>query len=493
MFVYSYSRSKSAFARAFGLLALTLDIYLLGYLLEINVETIEARLFWNQVQYFGIPFFPGFWLLVSILYTGRLKKTQSPIIIAVFTIPVITFLMRLTNNMHNLFYSGVGLNTVGDFTFLVLDKGPWYYVQSIYSFIVLVLCTTFYYRKLRRSNDQEKKQFNLLFWASTIPFVALLFIVIDPWKLGIDYSAIVLPPCILLINYALSRYNFLELKLLARERVFEESTEGLVLMDRHYVIRDFNPSSIRYLSWFNLELKNEDLGVVLSNHQEILKSIYDRERSVHTIDKGNDRYFIAFTIEDIGTKDDLSGKLLTIEDVTVREQLTTKLREMAQTDVLTGLNNRRYFVEESNKAVEHALRYNESLALLMMDIDHFKSINDNYGHACGDRVLKTLASIIKKTFRSTDIIGRIGGEEFAVVMVNSSAKEAFSKAEELRLLLEGFQIDFQNITIRISVSIGIAELFGNRCNLDELLSQADKSMYEAKELGRNQTIVYKNS
>jgi diguanylate cyclase (GGDEF)-like protein len=491
MFVYSFSRGKSFFARAFGLLALTLDIYLLGYLLELNVASLDARLFWNQIQYFGIPFFPGFWLLVSLLYTGRFKKTHGYTVLAIFTIPIITFFMRLTNEMHLLFYSSIELNTLGDLTFLVLGKGPWYYVQAAYSFIVLVLCTFFYYKKLVQSNEQEKKQFQLLFWASIVPYIALLFIVIDPGKLGIDYSAIVLPLCILLINYALSRYNFLELKMLARERVFEESSKGLILMDRHYVVRDFNASSVRYLSWFKIELQNEDLKVLLSKHEDLLNSIFNREKNIQVIQRNNSKYYISFTAEDIGLEDDLSGILLSIEDVTVREELTLKLKEMAQTDMLTGINNRRHFAEESNKAIDRAKRYHETLSLLMIDIDHFKLINDKHGHACGDKVLQQVAELIRTNFRSTDVIGRLGGEEFAITMLNSNTDEAILKAEELRVKVEQAYFGFDDLNLHISVSVGITELKNSEFNLDDLISQADKAMYQAKELGRNAIVNYK--
>jgi diguanylate cyclase (GGDEF)-like protein len=491
MFVYSFSRGRSLFARAFGLLALTLNIYLFGYLLELNVASLEARLFWNQVQYFGIPFFSGFWLLVSLLYTGHFKKTQWYKIVAIFVIPIITFILRLTNEFHLWFYSSIEMNTLGDLTFLVLGKGPWYYVQAGYSFIVLVLCTFFYYQKLVQSNEQEKKQFQLLFWASIVPYIALLFIVIDPGRLGIDYSAIVLPPCILLINYALSRYNFLELKILARERVFEESSKGLILMDRYYVIRDFNSSSVRYLSWFNIELVNEDLKTVLSNHQELLNSIYNRERNIQVVQEDNLNHYIAFTAEDIGLKDDLSGVLLSIEDVTVREELTLKLKEMAQIDMLTGINNRRHFVEESQKAIERAKRYNEPLSLLMIDIDYFKRINDNYGHACGDKVIQEVALLIKSNFRSTDVIGRLGGEEFAITMLKSNKDEAYVKAEELRVKVEQMHFDFDSSNLHISISIGITELINlSELSLDDLINQADKAMYQAKKLGRNTIIIY---
>ena len=300
MFVHSYARGKSAFGRAFGLLALTADIYMLGYLLEINVESLSDRMFWNQIQYFGIPFFPIFWLLVCLLFTGRLQKAWGSITAAIFAIPVITFFLRLTNSMHGLYYSGVGLKQVGDITFVVLDKGPWYYVQMTYILVVLIMCTAFYHRKLIKSSNLEKKQFRLLFIVSLIPFISLLLIVIDPGKQGIDYTALVLPPCALLINYALSRYNFLELKLLAREKVFEESSKGLILMDKQNTIKDFNEASVRFFSWFNIKLDYKDLNTILASRKDILQSVYAKEQSIYTVKVEDENHFIAFSAKNIG-------------------------------------------------------------------------------------------------------------------------------------------------------------------------------------------------
>ena len=489
VFVYAFSRGKSTFTRAFGLLVLTADIYLLGYLLEINVESLNAAMFWNQVQYIGLPFFPGLWLLVCLLYTERLQKAWVAISAAVFVIPAATFILRLTNAYHGLFYSAVEMKAVGGIYFLLLDKGPWYYVQITYILVILILCAIFYYRKLVSSTHIEKRQFQLLFGASIIPFASVLLIVLDPGSMGIDYTALALPPCILLINHAVSSYNFLELKVFARERVFAESSDGLVLMDRNYVVKDFNASGVLYFSYFNAEIRHTDLRSILTEQQDLLDSVLARKQSVHVVHQGEDTRFISFSTQDIGIEGALGGILLTVEDITVREELTRKLQEMAQSDPLTKLSNRRHFVEEAEKAVARALRYNEKLAFLMMDIDEFKRVNDTYGHSLGDTFLTTVARVIQSTFRSTDIVGRIGGEEFAVVMLNTSAEEAFLKAEDVRSLVEGTQVEHGNYTVPVTISIGVAELSAEQGTLDALVASADAAMYKAKQLGRNRTVV----
>jgi hypothetical protein len=103
MFVYSLYRGKSGFAKALGLLSLSLDIYLLGYLMEINSRTLSEMLFWNQIQYFGIPFFPALWLIMGMLYTGRIKSLWEWKFALVLIIPILTILIRLTNEYHQFF------------------------------------------------------------------------------------------------------------------------------------------------------------------------------------------------------------------------------------------------------------------------------------------------------------------------------------------------------------------------------------------------------
>ena len=149
LFVYSFVRGKSNHARVMGLLSLCLQIYLLGYLLEINTNQLSEMIFWNQIQYFGIPFFPALWLVISLLYTGRIDYIKGYRLIIIFIIPILTFIIRITNNVHFLYYKTLEIQTNGEFSSLYLTKGPWYLVQMIYVLITLVLCTYFYYHRYR--------------------------------------------------------------------------------------------------------------------------------------------------------------------------------------------------------------------------------------------------------------------------------------------------------------------------------------------------------
>jgi len=490
LFVYSFVRGKSSHARVMGLLSLCLQIYLLGYLLEINATQLSEMIFWNQIQYFGIPFFPALWLVISLLYTGRIDYIKGYRSIIIFIIPIMTFILRLTNNSHFLYYKSLELQSNGEYTSMYLTKGPWYLVQMIYVLITLVLCTYFYYQRYRKSSGNERMQFSLLLYASVLPYLALILVFINLGGTGVDYTAIILPPCILLINLALTKYNFLDIKNLARERVFEDSSLGFILLNRTYRVVDFNDQSKYLLSLLNIQLKETGLEKILKDHPDILECIRNSSLEiVHRIVDHQDKY-MSINVKEIKNKEEIVGQLVTLEDVTEKERLRYRLLEMANTDVLSGLNNRRKFRESAEEVLLRAQRYNQVVSLLMMDIDYFKRINDAYGHAAGDEVIKVFSDLLRQNFRTSDIIGRMGGEEFAVVLINCDKNTAYEKAEQFRFNVESYPIIVDEQTIQVNVSIGVSELNENAKNLDSLINQADYALYQAKEKGRNRTVIF---
>lgn len=141
MSVYSLYRWKSGFAKALGALSLSLEVYLLGYILEINSLSLNDMLFWNQVQYFGIPFFPVIWLLVSMFYTGRINGLWDRKVALIFIMPILTFFFRITNGYHYLYYSNIELIELNGINLMLLTKGPLYFVQMSYVLICLIMCT----------------------------------------------------------------------------------------------------------------------------------------------------------------------------------------------------------------------------------------------------------------------------------------------------------------------------------------------------------------
>lgn len=174
-------------------------------------------------------------------------------------------------------------------------------------------------------------------------------------------------------------------------------------------------------------------------------------------------------------------------DVTDGKEFMDRLQEQAQKDYLTGLANRRHFMDQGEIELSRAKRYAKPLSMFMIDIDYFKKINDTYGHKMGDQVLQKLSSTMRELLRSVDIIGRIGGEEFAVLLPETGLHEACEVAERLRdSVARTSVVREQGMPISFTVSIGVATLQEQDMNLDVLFNLADQALYHAKQSGRNQ-------
>lgn len=179
------------------------------------------------------------------------------------------------------------------------------------------------------------------------------------------------------------------------------------------------------------------------------------------------------------------------ENITERKEMETQLQKLARTDPLTGLFNRREFLERLELEVEKATRLSHySAVLLMLDLDFFKQINDTYGHATGDAVLKAVAEILHNTSRAIDVPARLGGEEFAVLLSGADKNEALAIAERLREQVAKIVIDHEAGPVTITVSIGAASLSADDINGEAVLHRADTALYEAKDKGRNQTCWF---
>lgn len=175
------------------------------------------------------------------------------------------------------------------------------------------------------------------------------------------------------------------------------------------------------------------------------------------------------------------------DDITERKRLEEQLQKLANTDPLTHLFNRRVFLEKLAQEIARLARLTaQSAALLMIDLDHFKRINDTYGHAMGDEVLRRFAHIVRKTSRTIDIPARLGGEEFAILLPNTTRKEGMTMAERLRKQVSDIAIPHEKGLVRITISIGGVALSMDEADNDVVLSRADTALYEAKDAGRNQ-------
>ncbi|ATX81523.1 diguanylate cyclase (GGDEF) domain-containing protein [Mariprofundus ferrinatatus] len=180
-----------------------------------------------------------------------------------------------------------------------------------------------------------------------------------------------------------------------------------------------------------------------------------------------------------------------VEERTIElEKANAQLHLLATTDGLTGIFNRRHFLERGTHDIKVARRYKRPIAMIMLDIDHFKQVNDTYGHDAGDQAIRHLVGICNALKRETDLIGRLGGEEFGILLLETSAESACEIAERLRQEIENSPLDYEGAEIRYTISQGVCTVSGDaqKLAIEEILKIADKALYEAKESGRNRVV-----
>jgi diguanylate cyclase (GGDEF)-like protein/PAS domain S-box-containing protein len=176
-------------------------------------------------------------------------------------------------------------------------------------------------------------------------------------------------------------------------------------------------------------------------------------------------------------------------DITERKRLKEELQLQASTDELTGVINRRHFLALAHNELRRALRLKLPLSIALIDIDYFKAINDTHGHAAGDQALKAFTRVCQKHIREIDVFARFGGDEFVLLFPKTSIEQAYHAVERVRLALESQPLEFEDLSVSLTISSGIASSSSDPETFDTLLKWADQALYQAKEAGRNRVVV----
>lgn len=293
-------------------------------------------------------------------------------------------------------------------------------------------------------------------------------------------------------------------ELQARERRLSEITntmsDGLLVMDRDGRITFANPEALALLGYSMDELLGGDMHEML--HVSLDGTPEPRAecrmlavRQTGATYRGEEETFrckdgailpVSVSASVIAREGEINSIVVAFHDITLRKQLELELERRAQTDALTGLNNRRHFYELAESELSRSRRYSAPMAVLMLDLDNFKLINDTHGHHAGDAVLQSFSQTCLKTLREIDIIARIGGEEFAVLMPETTSEQGLDAAERLRVALAESEVVVEHgERLHFTVSIGVTCLCSADQNIDEVLKRADEAMYQAKHAGRN--------
>lgn len=279
------------------------------------------------------------------------------------------------------------------------------------------------------------------------------------------------------------------------EMLFEHNASGILAIDESCQILMVNKRFCEIIGFSKEELIGQNARLYYLDdisYQKAREKILNTDKSSYmTLEhqlkrKDNKLIWCEFVGSQIELTKDNNAMLWSILDTTAQKEMQEKLEQQATTDYLTELYNRRYFTSRLEEEVFRVKRNKEAeTSLIMFDLDKFKLINDTYGHLTGDVILKNFTNILKKHLRKTDIAGRLGGEEFAMILPNTGIENAVILANRIREEVSSQTLNIDEKNIKFTVSIGLTSLSYDDMSFDSALARADSALYTAKENGRN--------
>lgn len=285
---------------------------------------------------------------------------------------------------------------------------------------------------------------------------------------------------------------------------------ALVNLDTHGCLVDWNASIGRVTGNTSATSLGRSYGIFFPDGATTKDRLSDRlresDRDGWSLDEGwcvradGSRFWGSAMIAPLRIRDE-TGKdarpvegepayCLVIRDISDKRETSERQRKAMSCDHLTGIPNRRAFFEAAALEMDRWNRSPRDMSLILFDADHFKAVNDTFGHATGDAVLRDLADSLNASFRQVDLVGRVGGEEFAVLLPSTALDAALAVAERLRLRIESKPVEFDGASVRYTISGGVATMDATVEGLDDLMKRADRALYAAKAAGRNRVQAW---
>lgn len=485
LFLYSLNKQRNRLAVPFAFLCLSIAIYITGYAFELQADNTEELYFFLKVEYFGAPLMSGFWLLFT--YKTRHRR-PAPIqrIMLMMVFPILTLFLGVTNEVHHLIYTSMDMISYKGHLLSSLEKGLWYYLNILYAYSVEIYGMTIFFKDWRKQGYHRRTQSFWMLFGSIWPILVNFIYISGNAPLNLDLTPFGLCISGIFFYIAIFRYGFLDFQEIMKEVVFMEISEGILVLDNKNRLVDYNLACVEIFSWLDLCQIGTDISLFPEGKRILEQKSPDFELKL--INNRKSKYYV-FRKTTLTEGCHALGSVYFIQDISDQKEMIRALHDIESHDSLTEVYNRRRLLEEMEKELQRLKRCGGCLSILLMDIDHFKLVNEQYGHQAGDEVLRILAGACSDKVRKTDILGRYGGEEFLIILSEATEDNAYFIAENIRKFTESLVFLANGETIKITVSIGIKTAHSSdiSLNTEGLIQSAGKALNHAKNNGRNRT------
>ena len=497
LFFVGYVWQRRSIAGSIPLIGVLIAIvfWSFGYIIEYTSNAMDMKLFSWNISYIGVVTLPVMLVLFASQYTRQGGWITPVRVAALLALPVITLILQWTKDYHSLMY--YNLHLIIDSPFLLVEKqyGVWFWITVAYNYVLLTIGLIVISTRLFRPPRLLVDQVVYIIIGAAVPVIA-----------NIVYIFRLLPfvhadwtPCAFAVSgvclaLAITRHHFMDILPVARESAIELMQEGFLVIDEGQRMVDFNAAMQEIIGLPATQMLGKDLPDLIKKqlYQDHNPDEVSEYKSEIALEIGQKVHHYSVTVSPLKVERKRpGGHILVFHDFTERKLMEDAVKQIAYYDPLTGLPNRALFNDRAEIALQEAQRHNRKLAMLAMDIDKFKEINDSYGHDAGDHVLQDLSVRLSSAVRRIDTVCRLGGDEFLILLPEITTEQTAEIVA--KRIMDGITRPFScnNNECYVTVSIGIAIFPEDAGELKTLIKCSDMAMYHIKQQGRNGFARYR--
>lgn len=476
-------------AGKFAIIMMGTAIWSFAHTLKIAAASTTFMVIFDNIAYLGMDIVAIGIVTFALAFTQNRASLNWQFWALLCIEPIANLVMIWSDPLHGLFRNNLESLSNGVFKLILYEPGVWGVVVLAYFYAVVLFSLLILVQFYLQSNQLNRNQTGIIILGISFPYLVGIFSMLgffnvpdrDIFPLTFSFSNI-------LLAWGMLRFRIFDIVPVSRESILESMHEGMIFLDQNERILDVNPAALDIIGLEEKDLLGRSIKRFINTTDQSLVGKEEKilvESQIKNEKTGAVNTYNVQLSPLLDKKGKLYGRMIFLQDITRRKILEAELHHMATTDPLTGLLNRRQFEALAKRELIRSERSKTPFSILMLDIDDFKKINDTYGHAAGDTVLKKFTQRCADHLRGSDLFARYGGEEFVILLPDTDKNKAEQVAARIRDCIAEEKVISSEDHIAVTTCIGVAVSNAGGDPINEVIDQADQALYEAKAMGIN--------